>query len=223
MKLAGWMGAVATLLGCGSALGAQAQEIEVKHYQPVLDVTKDPGCGRKLATKAERVAHNRMLAENYFVGYQISQVLGLNYDYGAWGCYAPNANVLLGAADPTGTGVVIPPMPRSTELTGEQRGYYNTFNDWGPVFGTLVVIPFEEGAYSRMMWAGTSKKDGKRYELWELVLIQVNDHGLITNFEFWDDSINLDKTTKMIFGKSILGLGTEKYGEAIQAYPKEKK
>lgn len=70
-----------------------------------------------------------------------------------------------------------------------------------------MVVPFDEGAYFRMMYGGNSKEDGKQYTICETNLILVNDEGKITHFEMWNDSISFDLLTRKIFGKSIIGLG----------------
>lgn len=240
------LSAAITLTGCGTSnddvqassaneASAQATEgskfepaspISTSYYQPGLDITKDPGCGRKLESKADRVAHNKKLAELYFLNYQQDRERGRNYAWYNFGCWEKDATVLLGAVDPLGA-----PAPRtaaslasrqSGELSGEQRGYFAHFPDWGTVPKSLVVIPFEEGAYFRMMYAGTSKDDGKRYTIWETNLILVNDEGRITHFEMWNDSIGFDATTRKIFGKSIVNLGYQGYYRTYDAFPKER-
>lgn len=213
-------------LFCAALTGtpAAAQNAEVRHYQPTIDITQDPGCGRTLRTPAERIAHNRKLAELYFLNFQESKTRGRNYGWWSHGCVAPGSSVLLGATEPLAEPHVRPPsgnggMQSDGAWSGEQRGYYATFDDFGPERNTLVVIPFEQGAYFRMMYGGRSKDDGKRYTIWETNLILVNDQGRITHFEMWNDSIGFDNLTKKIFGHSILDLGLDGYRRAYEAFP----
>jgi hypothetical protein len=72
-------------LGCVSlavvgALTSQAEAASpLERYQPTIDITKDPGCGKALKTKEERIAHNRKLAELYFINFQKDRENGRNY------------------------------------------------------------------------------------------------------------------------------------------------
>lgn len=215
LKLAG------ALVGGLAASGAHAEP--VKYYQPTLDITKDPGCGKKLTTKEARIEHNRKLAEMYVVNFQQAQRRGRNYDYSYWGCMAPGANFLLGTADPMGTGMKLPAaaVRSKGELSGEQRGYISKFDYYQPKPGTTVIIPFEEGAFLRTLWSGKAKEDGKTYTIWEVIVLLVDDEGRIYHWDNWTDSIGLDLTTKMIFGKSIVGLKSDGYVEATGDFPKE--
>jgi hypothetical protein len=123
-------------------------------------------------------------------------------------------------AEPT----VIPAGGRAdpNALTGEQRGYFATFPDWGTVPKTLAVVPFDGGAYFRMMYAGHGKDDGKKYTIWETNLILVNDEGKITYFEMWNDTVGMDASTRKAFGRGINELGLGGYLEATEAFPPKK-
>lgn len=195
----------------------------IVHYQPTIDIKQDPGCGNKLRTHSQRIAHNKKLAELYYINFQSDRVNGRNYGWWTWNCVAPNSSVLLGAVGALDEPTVRSPAtarPDPNALTGEQRGYFATFPDWGTVPGTLVVVPFDGGAYFRMMYAGTGKDDGKRYSIWETNLILVNDQGKITHFEMWNDTIGMDATTRKAFGKGIADMGLGGYHKATEEFPK---
>lgn len=209
---------IGTVLGVAADANAAPPFV---HYQPTLDITKDPGCGAKLRTPARRIAYNKMLAELYFLNFQNDRQNGRNFSWWTWNCIAPGSTVLLGAVGPLhDPSVKLTPVPGADpkELTGEQRGYFSTFSDWGTVPNTLVSVPFEGGAYFRMMYAGHDK-EGKRYTIWETNMILVNDEGKITHFEMWNDTIGMDATTRKAFGRGIDELGLEGYDKATEAFP----
>jgi hypothetical protein len=216
------------LLALGGAMAAHAGNTSpIVHYQPTLDITKDIGCGHKLQTKTEKIDHNRRLAELYYLNFQQDRERGRNYDWRVHHCVADETTVLLGAVAPLAdpmvmkSGMVGPNSdPDPSALTGEQRGYFATFPDWGTIPKTLVVVPFEQGAFFRMMYGGHDK-DGKKYTIWETNLILVNDEGKITHFEMWNDTIGMDATTRKAFGKGIDGLGLGGYAQATEAFPKK--
>jgi hypothetical protein len=225
---------IATLLVTGaSAAHAAAQAPQIVHYQPTLDITQDIGCGTRAPTKAAKLEHNRRLAELYYLNFQQDRQRGRNYNWAVHHCMADTSSVLLGAVEPladphvrqanatqatgSSTGSVAGRDP--SVLSGEQRGYFATFPDWGTIPNTLVVVPFEEGAFFRMMYGGHDK-DGKYYSIWETNLILVNDEGRITHFEMWNDTIGMDATTRKAFGKGIDSLGLGGYMKATEAFPK---
>lgn len=194
----------------------------ISHYQPTIDIKQDPGCGKLLRTPARRIAFNRQLAELYFINFQSDRVNGRNYGWWTYNCVAPESTVLLGAVGPLDDPSVVPSRAGVDQnaLSGEQRGYFATFPDWGTVPNSLVVVPFDGGAYFRMMYSGHGKDDGKEYRIWETNLILVNDHGQITHFEMWNDTIGMDATTRKAFGRGINELGLGGYHQATEAYPK---
>lgn len=211
-----------------SGAGTVRAAAPVAHYQPVIDITKDPGCGRNLGSREHRIAFNRRLAELYFINFQNDRRNGRNWNWAVHDCVAEGATVLLGTIDPLGEAlprrVTNDPAYSSTGmskvgkdpslLSGEQIGYFAAFPDWGTVPGTLVVVPFEGGAYFRMMYAGHGKDDGKEYKIWETNLVLVNDQGKITHFEMWNDSIGMDSATRKAFGHGISGMQLRDYIDA---------
>lgn len=195
----------------------------VARYQPTIDITKNPGCDIHYSTTTERLAFHRRLAELYFINFQNDRKNGRNYNWITYGCAVPGSTVLLGTLSPLAEPTVIPKgvtAEMAVPLSGEQRGYFATFPDWGTVPGTLAVVPFEGGAFFRMMYGGHGKDDGKYYTIWETNLILINDQGKITHFEMWNDTIGMDATTRKAFGRSILGLDMSAYGKATQEFPK---
>jgi hypothetical protein len=223
------LGIVLTVVG---SLATAAEETgPFAHYQPVIDVTKNPGCGVEGRSKPEKIEYHRRLAELYFKNFQEDRERGRNWSWWVHDCFDENATVFLGAVDPLGMPVNMGLMkaaaaqagvkaPDPSELTGEQRGYFTTFPDWKTQDGTLVVIPFEEGAFFRMMYGGTDA-DGKFHTIWETNLILVDDSGMITHFEMWNDTIGMDGTTRKAFGKGIKDMGMDGYRAATEAFPKE--
>jgi hypothetical protein len=205
----------------GTSGAAQAGTLE--RYQPTIDITKDPQCGQKrLVTKEERIANNRMLAELYYVNFQQDRARGENLGWWTWNCMADQTTVLLGAVEPLGTPHVVPGRtarnPR--EHTGEQLGYFATFKDWGTIPNTLTVVPFEDGAFFRMMYGGHDDA-GKYFSIWETNLILVNDEGKITHFELWNDTIGWAAAHNKIFGSAwspSMGLGA--YIETTESFKK---
>lgn len=218
--------AVAAGFAVPATAGAQAVS-PVLRYQPDINIKEDPGCGKMLKSKDERVAHNRKLAELYFVNFQKDRENGRNYSWWTWGCVAPTATVLLGTVAPLGVPRTLggpgSAAPTKDTLSGEQRGYFATFPDWRTQPGTLAVVPFDGGAYFRMMYGGHGKDDGKLYTIWETNLILVNSLGQITHFEMWNDSIGMDATTRKAFGTGLADLlaGTKSYGAVTESFPKE--
>jgi hypothetical protein len=213
MKL--WLGVLFALTASPMAL-ADAYEGPMKHYQPTLDITKDPGCGKPLKTKEERIAHNRKLAELYFLNYQEYYTRKRQYGWHHWGCRAEGATTLLGGVEPLGTprtraqmleamgNPSVPPMEMTgAELNPEELAYLDAFETYGTQKGTLVVVPFEEGAFFRMMYGGIAKDDGKNYANWETNLILVNEEGKITHFEMWNDTMGWDKANRKVFGVGL--------------------
>lgn len=204
--------------------GANAQvPNSVPSYQPTIDITQDPGCGNPLNTAAERIAHNRKLAELYYINFQEDRTRGRNWGWQFHNCLAENPTVLLGAIEPLGAPHPFPPQlaeQGNPELNGEQRGYFSAFPDWGTVPNTLVVVPFEQGAYFRMMYGGHDT-DGVYYTIWETNLVLVNDQGKITHFEMWNDTIGFDRTTKKAFGMSLLDMGKGDYGAVFDPQSSE--
>lgn len=210
-----------TALAFGSAAMAGTESSSpIVHYQPTIDITKNPGCGVKRNTAAERIAFNRKLVELYYINFQSDRKNGRNYGWFTHGCIAPESSVLLGAVSPLAKPATRKMRADPNALTGEQRGYFATFPDWQTVPNTLVAVPFDGGAYMRMMYGGHGKDDGKYYTIWETNLILVNDMGQITHFEMWNDTIGMDATTKKAFGKGITDLGLGGYHEATEAFPK---
>lgn len=191
-------------------------------YQPALDITKDPQCGRKLTSKEDRIAHNRKLAELYFLNFQQDRERGENLGWWTHDCMADGAQVLLGSVDPLGESTdragVLAGDPRA--LTGEQRGYFDVFKDWGTIPNTLAVVAFEEGAFFRMMYGGHDA-EGKYYSIWETNLILVNDEGKITHFEMWNDTIGWSAAHNKIFGAQWSpSMGLKGYLETTEAFKK---
>jgi hypothetical protein len=216
------------LLGAGltPVRAAEADRPSYAKYQPTLDITQDPGCSSKKKRQgAQRVAYNRKLAELYFLNFQEAARRGRNYSWWSYGCMADGATMLLGAAEPTAEPMKMPPsspaaQQMAVKLNPEERGYYSVFpppDGFGPLPGTLVVIPNENGAFFRMMYGGKDK-DGKFDGIWETNYIVVNEEGQITHFEMWNDSIAFDRISKRIFGTGIEGLGLAGYIKALQDY-----
>lgn len=214
--------------GIAVSSSAYAQQVSpVARYQPDVDIKADPGCGKKLSSKEERVAHNRKLAELYFINFQKDRENGRNYSWWTWNCMASASSMFLGTVAPLGdprmTGAPGSAAPTRDALSGEQRGYFATFPDWRTQPGTLAVVPFEGGAYFRMMYAGHAKDDHKRYSIWETNLILVDDTGKITYFEMWNDAIGMDATTRKAFGVGLAELiaGQKSYGAVTESSPKK--
>jgi hypothetical protein len=189
----------------------------IQYYQPVLDITEDPGCGEELNSEEDRIARNRKLAELYFVNFQEYFVRNENYNWWIHGCAGAGTKMLLGSVEPqaepnglvdllkaTGIkGIISGFLSDQRKLNPEQLAYLDAYETYGPMPGSLVVIPFENGAYFRMVYNGKSKQDGSEDRIWETNVILVDDAGMIKHFELWNDNIGWDITNRKVFGISL--------------------
>lgn len=186
----------AAVIAAGMA-GAAVAAPPLTHYQPAMDITKDKTCSEIPHTAAERVAHNRKLAELYFLNLQHDRENGRNYGWygelvnhatpGPDRCVAAGATALAGAFDPLSEPQPMPQAPASekrdpTMLSGEQRAYFATYKDWKSLPGTLAVLPYENAVYFRFGYDGHDPK-GNRNTQWEVDLLLVNDQGKITHID----------------------------------------
>lgn len=208
--------ALASVAASGSATAQQA--LSVQRYQPTLDITQGLNCGQKLNTPAQRIAHNRALAELYFLNYQQDRERGRNYGWAVHNCAAAESSILLGAVEALADPHVMPARSADPALTGEQLGFFASFPDWGTVPNTLAVVPFDGGAFFRMMYAGHDTA-GRSYTIWETNFILVNDEGQITHFEMWNDINGWSRSTKHAFDFEVTpDMGLMGYVAQTEAY-----
>src|SRR5262245_55470059 len=100
----------AVLVTCvtSASVGASETRPVYARYQPTIDITKDPGCGKPLKTAQERIEHSRKLAELWFQNYQEVPKRKRNYNWWTYNCMAPGATFLFGTIDPNGEPIVWP-------------------------------------------------------------------------------------------------------------------
>lgn len=169
--------------------------------KPVIDVTKDPGCGKKLHSDEEKIAHNRKLAQIYFQSYseayRTNKLLGWDHH----GCFADNWTLIPGTYDYDRVMQMHSQAPGKAPDVGlgELQANWKTIPDLRALPGTLVIYPSPTGAFFRMKFGGTAKT-GEKIELWEIEFIQVNDEGKITLWEFWDDTVGVLKEFDVVWG-----------------------
>lgn len=203
---------------------------------PAFDLDKNPGCRVTGLTREQKIKRNAKIARYY---YEMSaQQVKLNYKYtlADHGCDALDATWLYGTFTPPPAKpkpVYIPPNPKGpgpefssaeTEnvIQGEFRAIVKVLPDFAAVPGTLRVIPWDGGVNLSMMYAGTTK-DGERLTCWEMVTMLVNDEGLITHYEAWNDPIGAEKIMLLAYGHSFQDVGFGQYWQMIDEATKDAK
>ena len=192
----------------------------IKTTEPLIDVTKNPGCGVTGLSPAQKVERNRRLALYYFQASVETARRDYKYTLASQGCVPDDGKSmwLYGAFTPPPAEPTMVDVGKGNEgqfIQNESRAWRSVFPDFGAVPGTLRVIPYEDGVFFTFMYAGTSKT-GEKVEFWEVVNQLVNENGKIYHYECWNDTAGMERAFQIAFNTSFRGMTLEKYFELIK-------
>ena len=218
MKKKSWLRSVvqgALIVGAGTCLTAHADEQKQPMAKPLIDTSKNPGCGVKGLNREQKIERNLNLLKMYFQTYNENVHTGKMLGWSHYGCLADPWTLVPGTFRPYAQEIKVPANTGDGGL-GEMQAYWEAIPDLATVPGTFVGHAWEGGAWSRQNWIGHAKKDGRKIELWETELILVNDEGKITRWEFWGDTIGAQDSIMETHGIDIKNLPLKDYEAAIQ-------
>lgn len=209
-----WLMGTVMLLGT-AIVCAEAPE------KPLIDLTKNPGCGVSGLSSAEKTQRNIRIAQYYYQAFVETKLTGSQkHNWDEFDCIAPNETVLLGVLSQPGAkpmpmaGRPSPAEARKLVLEGrspgqmEMKAVKKAFPDYGALPGSYRTIAAWEDGVTFMFWFDGTGTDGKHILMWHVVSIQVNDAGRITNYETFQDTRFVDIVLSRAFGKGLGELTT---------------
>lgn len=215
--------AAASALSVISTAPAGAEEpamIRITDKAPVIDTTKNPGCGVTIKDKQGRIKRNADIARFYFQQYAEMPQKHLKYSLGTYDCWADGLTILSGSFSPPPAAPQAMPLPLQDRKPGEPDPFQKEALAWlvnapdqQAVPGTLRIIPWENGVNYSLMYSGTAQ--GQRFSFWEVGIMLINEDGKITHYEMWNDSAAMENAFKLAFGQGFLENGGAEYGKAI--------
>lgn len=215
----------AVVVACSGAASAK------EHRDPVVDLSKNPGCGLKLTNKEEKTARNIRIAEYSFAAYREAG-LGdeLKHGLSEYRCM-DDATIVGGVFEPPPSENWIRPSAEkrlspqeadklwkegNTGAHQEVRRLKQIAPDWGAVPGTFRVIAAWEDGITWVYSLGGARtpggelimKNGQRVPpIWEVTTYLFNEEGFITRVEWWDDSMAVDAQYKASLGVGLREMG----------------
>lgn len=181
-----------------------------------FDLTKNPGCGVKGLTVAEKIKRNVNVAEFYHQSYAAMENDTINrHDWSEYDCMADGATFVVGVYMPPPAKPISFPKSSSAEearrLVHEgNAGSQKEVRMWKKVYpnlravpGTFRVITAWEGGVNWAMAFDATAKDGEHIFYWEINTILINNEGKITHMDCWDDGYGVANAWKKVTGKSF--------------------
>lgn len=187
--------------------------------EPLIDITKNPGCGISGLSEQEQIERNRRLALYYFQASVEEAERGHKYTLASQGCVPDDGKStwLYGSfmRPPANPSIVTSGHEDEAEfIQDESRAWHTVYPDFGAVPGTLRVIPYKGGVFFSLLYAGTSKS-GERVAFWEVVNQLVDENGKVYHYECWNDSEGMERAFQIAFGRSFLGMTLPEYFKMI--------
>lgn len=204
------------------AVQASKDGLIIDTTEPLIDVTKNPGCGQLSYSPQERIDRNRRLALYYFQASVEEAERKFKYTLASQGCQPKSGKStwLYGAFTPPPARQTVVEMKvnkgEEDFVQRESRAWHAVFPDMGAVPGTLRVLPNEDGVFFTFKYAGTSNS-GEKIEFWEIVNMLVNDEGEIYHYECWNDTAGMEKAFQIAFGRSFKGMSLPEYFGLIES------
>lgn len=204
------------------AVQATKDGMVIATTEPLIDVTKNPGCGEVAYSPEAKVDRNRRLALYYFQASVEESERKFKYTLASQGCTprSGKSTWLYGSFTPPPARATIVEAKASKGgedfVQRESRAWRSVFPDMGAVPGTLRVLPNEDGVFFTFKYAGTTKS-GQKIDFWEIVNMLVSDQGEIYHYECWNDTAGMEKAFQIAFGRSFKGMSLPEYFGLIES------